>query len=89
MNDVLNDATAARAAIPDLGYIWPDARLRSLGQEVQAEYPELAAWPPYLAAEAHLYYVSRFPSDPSQVGTRNVEFLTFLRAALAGHVALA
>lgn len=84
--DILNDSLAAQKVIPDLGYDWPDAKLRRLGEDVQAKYPELASWQPYLAAEAHLYYTSRHPSDPGQVSVRDVGFLPFLRAAIAGHV---
>lgn len=86
MNDVLQDDYVARQAIPDLGYNWPDHRLKALGLDVQALYPELAGWPPQLAAESHLHYASRFPGNPSTVQARSVEFLTFLRAAIAGHV---
>ncbi|WP_199039909.1 MULTISPECIES: hypothetical protein [unclassified Dyella] len=87
MDDVLKDSLAARKAIPDLGHHWPDTRLKALGVEVQAQYPELAGWPPYLAAEAQLHYASRFPGNPAVVGVRSVDFLTFLRAAIAGHAA--
>ena len=86
MEDVLQDSSAARRAIPDLGYDWPDQRLKALGIDVQAQYPELAKWPPYLAAEAQLYYASRIAGDPSSVQARSTEFLVFLRAAIAGHV---
>ena len=86
MSDVLQDGYAARQAIPDLGYDWADQKLKTLGLEVQAQYPELAKWPPYLAAEAHLYCASRFLGDPSKVLARSVEFLAFLRAVVAGHV---
>ncbi len=85
MSDVLQDSHAARLAIPDLGYDWPDHKLKALGLEVQARYPELAGWPPYLAAEAHLYYASRVSGDPSEVQARSVKFLPFLRAAVAGY----
>ena len=85
--DVLMDSHAAQKAIPDLGYYWPDAKLKALGQAVQSVYPELSGWPPYLAAEAHLLYSSRNPSDPgAPPNARDVEFLVFLRAAVAGHV---
>ena len=84
--DVLNDCHTAQRAIPDLGYYWPNARLKALGEAVQAIYPELSAWPPYLAAEAHLLYASRFPSDPGVApSARNDLFLPFLRATVAGH----
>lgn len=87
MNDVLQDLWAASLAIPDLGYDWPDHRLKTLGVEVQAQYPELVDWPPYLAAEAHLYYDRRFPGDLSKVQARSTDFLAFLRATISRHVA--
>lgn len=86
MNYVQQNGHAARLAIPDPGYDWPDHKLKTLGLEVQAQYPELANWPPYLAAEAHLYYAGRFPSNPANVEARSVEFLAFLRTGIAGHV---
>jgi hypothetical protein len=86
MDDILQDDQAARRAIPDLGYDWPNGKLKALGMDVQAQYPELTNWPPYLAAEAHLLYTRRLPGDPSIVSPRSAEFLAFLRAAVAGHV---
>ena len=86
--DVLMDSHAAQKAIPDLGYYWPDAKLKALGEAVQAIYPELAAWPPYLAAEAHLLYASRSHSIPAGVApdARDDLFLAFLRATVARFV---
>lgn len=86
MSDVLQDGSAARRAIPDFGYDWPDHRLKTLDIEVHATYPELVGWPPYLAAEGHLYYASRFPCDPFKVEARSLDFLAFLRSTIAGHV---
>ena len=77
------------AATDELHQALVEGRAGQFFEDGGAAYPEPASWPPYLAAEAHLYYVNRFPSDLHPVGTPNVNFLTFLRAALAGHVAVA
>ena len=86
--DVLSNWSAAQRAIPDLGYDWPNARLRALGEAVQSVYPELSGWPPDLAAEAHLLYASRSHSIPAGVApdARNDLFLAFLRATVARFV---
>lgn len=86
MHDVLNDCDAARQAIPDLGYEWSDHQLRSLGLEVQALYPELASWTPYLAAEAQLIYARRHHGVSVTPKIRAEEFLVFLRTFLEGRV---
>lgn len=85
MNDVLQDDLAARRAIPDLSYDLPTSQLQDLGVKVQAQYPELAEWPPFLAAEAHLYYAGGFRGESCNMQPRSVEFLTFLRTAIALH----
>ncbi|HFK2002930.1 TPA: hypothetical protein ACGW3W_002225 [Pseudomonas aeruginosa] len=86
MHDVLIDCDAARQVIPDLGYEWSDHQLRSLGLEVQALYPELASWTPYLAAEAQLFYARRHHGVSVTPKIRAEEFLVFLRTFLEGRV---
>lgn len=83
MKDVLLDVRAAAEAIPELGYHWPNDELKALGLDVQAQYPELMTWPPYLAAEAHLYYPGRSKYSPTLVPPRSADFLMFLRSSIA------
>lgn len=82
-DDPLSDRTAARNAVPEFGRAWPDAALLQLGLAVQEVYPELRAWAPYLAAEAHLWHF-RGPllSEPRLIGPRDEAFLLALRAKI-------
>lgn len=83
MNTILQNASAAQRAIPEIGFDWTDARLKALGESVKSLYPELAAWGPHLAGEAHLFFVSRKGqqaglSEDNPGTLRNAEFLPFL-----------
>ena len=83
MNTIFKNASAAQRAIPELRFDWSDARLKALGESVKSLYPELAAWGPHLAGEAHLFFVSRRGQQDGlredHPGTvRNAEFLPFL-----------
>lgn len=81
--DVLKNTLAAQRAIPDLGYGWRAGELKRLGARIQQLCPELAAWLPELAGEAHLFFASRgeAPNRPLawDPGTeRHDGFLPFL-----------
>jgi len=81
--DPLNDAVAARAALPKLCLDWPGELANWLGHQVQEAYPELRAWPVSLAAEAQLLFELYHP--PVRCGrevVRHEAFLPFLRSQL-------
>ncbi|MFP3637765.1 hypothetical protein [Paraburkholderia sp. SIMBA_054] len=84
MTTVFSDVLRAHRAIPESGNNWADSRLKYLGEQVKALYPELVSWGPQLAGEAHLFYVAKAPrvddgvteSHPGSV--RHDTFLSFL-----------
>ena len=78
--DPLNDAVAARAALPELCRDWPDELARWLGRQVQQAYPELRGWPLSLAAEAQLLFELCHPVHGSREVERSDRFLPFVRS---------
>ena len=78
--DPLNDAVAARAALPKLCLDWPDELAGWLGRQVQQAYPELRGWPVTLAAEAQLLFELYHPVHGSREVERNDHFLPFVRS---------
>jgi len=72
--DVLLDYELAFLAVPEPAVAITGAL--QLGAKVQDVYPELGAWSPGLAAEAHAYYLGA----SQEVQARDEGFLPFLRS---------